>query len=987
MAQFVKTFYQELNNKKRTIRHCEDVCFTGDNLSDMIGVYLTVDGQPYTGGGTVSGTVINSRGQTIPITTGAISGNLVTVTLEQAALAVPGLIGVYVKLTTGTTVTTVLAAKFTVEQTETDTPIDPGTVISSVDALITRINTAVESIPADYSELLAGVAPSFSSSTAYTAGQYVWYPGLVDNVGALYRFTADHAAGSWTGTDAAAVAMANDVADLRSALDIDKNSTNRLLDQVLGEQVAIFRSGYYNTYSDGTVIDITAPSEDRDSACAVLPCAFGQSVTIRSRGFASPKATYGFLNAQHEGIAVGPQSQLVNESISVPENAAYIVVNNDITKNTNYFAYITPSIREALDEEIRVLGATLSDIQSELSSEARTRRLADIEIENSKLPYPTEPVSKYGEEGQILASKGDGHTEWVDVGRPTDEQTATAVSAWLNAHPEATTTVEDRSLTNKKLELGTLGFVTPEMFGAVGDGVADDSGAIQQAIYYAQLHSVGFRCSGKVYGIATPIKLIVAEYVENEGEENEVRIPIYNHPFVADFNGSTLKAIAPVNEILYINTESVAGYDTPGRYPRFISNCVIDCAGVAQYGIHDIFGRSLYFTNFKIQDVANTAFMIEQNVNGGGVVIDTMVIDHNLETIPKVVGLDVGVSDAKISHVKMRNVNKAVILRKSACFLDDIHPYLAAVWCFGDSICYDVRASVNHFESCYADTYEICWNMVATQQSLSNCQAYWAMSLYPETANIPVIFNMQTASAANYLVITNALFNAGSYKRETGNNVKLFNFPSEELTGVNLYDLQKNSAYANWSSIDNIPIVANYYYTGNYNTYQTGKQIGQARDINGIMDVGRYYTLGQNLPINSPVSGMNFTLYVDYVMDTESLRRRQTLITQRGETFSRTCDTNGVWNSWVKSARYQTGTVSIPFTSGGETYIDVQVTFDTPFPVAPVVMLTPTVESSNTNYTTTAFLVHHVTTSGFVARAVRETAVSFTANLRYVAIV
>lgn len=222
MAQFVKTFYQELNNKKRTIRHCEDVCFTGDNLSDMIGVYLTVDGQPYTGGGTVSGTVINSRGQTIPITTGAISGNLVTVTLEQGALAVPGLIGVYVKLTTGTTVTTVLAAKFTVEQTETDTTIDPGTVIASVNALITRINTAVESIPADYSELLAGVAPSFSSSTAYTAGQYVWYPGLVDNVGALYRFTADHAAGSWTGTDAVSVPLAGDlgtqVTDLKSAM-------------------------------------------------------------------------------------------------------------------------------------------------------------------------------------------------------------------------------------------------------------------------------------------------------------------------------------------------------------------------------------------------------------------------------------------------------------------------------------------------------------------------------------------------------------------------------------------------------------------------------------------------------------------------------------------------------------------------------------------------------------------------------------------------
>jgi hypothetical protein len=48
-----------------------------------------------------------------------------------------------------------------------------------------------------------------------------------------------------------------------------------------------------------------------------------------------------------------------------------------------------------------------------------------------------------------------------------------SVQNWLDAHPEATTSVEDHSLTYEKLVIGTLGFVTPEMFGAVGDGVTD----------------------------------------------------------------------------------------------------------------------------------------------------------------------------------------------------------------------------------------------------------------------------------------------------------------------------------------------------------------------------------------------------------------------------------------------------------------------------------------------------------------------------------
>ena len=65
--------------------------------------------------------------------------------------------------------------------------------------------------------------------------------------------------------------------------------------------------------------------------------------------------------------------------------------------------------------------------------------------------YPEYPDSKYGTSGQSLRTKGDGTTEWADVGLPTDAQTATAVTAWLNAHPEATTTVPDGSISKAKL--------------------------------------------------------------------------------------------------------------------------------------------------------------------------------------------------------------------------------------------------------------------------------------------------------------------------------------------------------------------------------------------------------------------------------------------------------------------------------------------------------------------------------------------------------
>lgn len=50
----------------------------------------------------------------------------------------------------------------------------------------------------------------------------------------------------------------------------------------------------------------------------------------------------------------------------------------------------------------------------------------------------------------------DGEVEWVEVGQPTDEQTNSAVANWLNDHPEATTTVQDGSITELKLDESLL---------------------------------------------------------------------------------------------------------------------------------------------------------------------------------------------------------------------------------------------------------------------------------------------------------------------------------------------------------------------------------------------------------------------------------------------------------------------------------------------------------------------------------------------------
>ena len=89
---------------------------------------------------------------------------------------------------------------------------------------------------------------------------------------------------------------------------------------------------------------------------------------------------------------------------------------------------------------------------------------------------PTPPTDE--QVAEALETMGE---PWVDAWL-NDDNGANAIADWLTNHPEATTTVQDGSLTEAKfsnaLKLKTIkDYVTPEMFGAVGDGTTDDTTA------------------------------------------------------------------------------------------------------------------------------------------------------------------------------------------------------------------------------------------------------------------------------------------------------------------------------------------------------------------------------------------------------------------------------------------------------------------------------------------------------------------------------
>lgn len=124
-----------------------------------------------------------------------------------------------------------------------------------------------------------------------------------------------------------------------------------------------------------------------------------------------------------------------------------------------------------------------NQLEAELLRVANEQKTEIKNIVKNKVDKPS-----VNDNNKIPRAK-DGEVEWVEVGQPTDEQTNNAVINWLNEHPEATTTVQDGAITEPKISSSFLpyiknDYVTPEMFGAKGDGVADDTEAIQKSIVF-----------------------------------------------------------------------------------------------------------------------------------------------------------------------------------------------------------------------------------------------------------------------------------------------------------------------------------------------------------------------------------------------------------------------------------------------------------------------------------------------------------------------
>ena len=316
MANIIKRVWNQ--NKMVLIEDLKGMAFQAEAEGHTFEISgIDDDGNPVTFSGTPSGVFLRPDNTDVALTC-SISGGKIYATFPATCYSVPGRFGLTIYITTDGATTAVYAAIGTVALTTSGTIAPPAT--DDVVDLINDIATAVASIPASYSSLLADIAPNYSPSALYSVGQYVWQEG--DLKRCIVPITV---AETYTDAHWVSAVLGNDVADLKSAL----NATIADLNGKANGSMDLTALVSTNTYSGQAfdirylqLVSVTGYITNKYTVQA------GNYVQIIGSNPANKYPMYVIFDSSDNVIARMPQDQLsgstVKRNVIIPENASYM---------------------------------------------------------------------------------------------------------------------------------------------------------------------------------------------------------------------------------------------------------------------------------------------------------------------------------------------------------------------------------------------------------------------------------------------------------------------------------------------------------------------------------------------------------------------------------------------------------------------------------------------------------------------------------------
>ena len=174
------------------------------------------------------------------------------------------------------------------------------------------------------------------------------------------------------------------------------------------------------------------------------------------------------------------------------------------------------------------------------------------------------PLNGNGTAAQLLKTNGDGTTEWTTQGTPTDAQVGTAVSAWLEEHPEATTTVQDGAISRAKLndDLKAKTDAVPDLKSAVNEYTEElfvkSVKDISNNHYAAQIINDLWNRSGSCAIIPVPDEVVKISATANNTLSTDIAFLTSNA-----HNGNTAPNYVTGTSVITINADTTTEIHKP----------------------------------------------------------------------------------------------------------------------------------------------------------------------------------------------------------------------------------------------------------------------------------------------------------------------------------------------------------------------------------------------------------------------------------------
>ena len=261
-----------------------------------------------------------------------------------------------------------------------------------------------------------------------------------------------------------------------------------------------------------------------------------------------------------------------------------------------------------------------------------------------------------------------------------DDVIDTSIKAWLTEHPEATTTVQDGAITETKISAEFLpyisnSYITPQMFGAKGDGVSDDTESIASCFAYARVQKSVIVFPAGNYGISEPLSVNFDIKIIGE---NAFIIPLKE---MTHFMG--------INTSEKTNSGYISGLGFSAGNAFSVSTGV----------------KISYVANFRLHGlkIFNTTVGIDF-IGGYELLVDSCLIRTSIPSTESI-GVDVKTSDSHFSNTIIVNYHIGIYDRNGGNFYDKIHAWLANSDIVKGSIYFRANGSA-YLSQCFNDTYE-----------------------------------------------------------------------------------------------------------------------------------------------------------------------------------------------------------------------------------------------------------------------------------------